>query len=365
MLPLNDRRLFQPTPLADALAALADQHGGRGRAAPDAREFAGRPHSYELLNQYAAGQQWRALALAAEATIQATPIQSASDEAAVLRLWTYRALALVRLAHAAAAARELQAVEAATRGTSVYARFRARAPTVVWPFELRVLRAQLPGLAHGDWRRTCERVCALLRACERRAGDANAQRRFRLQMLLAGAVLRLRDAALAAALLARLDAADDPRVLSACARLHLQLGSLPHAELLFRRVEARVPADDKLLLMNRAMYAVAAGKWAVARDLFARVASDPLGEPHVAAANNAAVCELFLGSPQRMLAQLQLLMADSPTAAGSAAELVFNYCTALDLLHDGPALLAEKSRKIADVATWAGDGFDTSAFKMQ
>ncbi|KAJ2725365.1 hypothetical protein H4R23_004154, partial [Coemansia sp. Cherry 401B] len=120
-----------------------------------------------------------------------------------------------------------------------------------------------------------------------------------------------------------------------------------------------------LLLMNRAMYAVAAGKWAVARDLFARVASDPLGEPHVAAANNAAVCELFLGSPQRMLAQLQLLMADSPTAAGSAAELVFNYCTALDLLHDGPALLAEKSRKIADVATWAGDGFDTSAFKMQ
>ncbi|KAJ1723662.1 hypothetical protein LPJ61_005805, partial [Coemansia biformis] len=245
---LNEARLFEPTPLSDRLEELLEIHvspeAQPRRDEPAPEDYARRKHSYEVLNQFIAGGRWRALALASEATIVETDVH---EERTILRLWTYRALALCGLGHHRLADRELGRLEAATGHTALYRRAgRGRAPTVVWPFELRTLRARIPGLAHGDWHLSIERLSALARGCQRRAGrsrgddaELNQQRAFRMNLLVAGCAIKLRDAELAAGILGRLvrAAGEDALLLSAAARLSLQLGSTAQAEKLFVAAE--------------------------------------------------------------------------------------------------------------------------------
>ncbi|KAJ2807611.1 hypothetical protein H4R20_001220 [Coemansia guatemalensis] len=369
---LNDARLFETMPLDDALDdALQENVSPEARprrATPSPDDFARRVHSYEILNQFVVGAQWRSLALAAEATIRETPPR---DERTILKLWIYRILALTSLRHYTLADRELNRLEHATHFAKLAAS--GRAPTVVWPFELRVLRARIPALALDDHRKSIDRLSALARACQRQmlrkpdSAELNAQRLFRLNLLIVGCLVKLRDAALATDMLRRLceppDGADpDPQLLSAAARLYLQLGAVTEAEALFVRVERIVSKDDVLAQMNRALYAVATEKWEVARDAFTAIHRDH--SERIAAANNAAICELYLGSPQAMLNSLQQLMVESPAAAGAAEVLVFNYCSGLDLHYDGAKLREAKAKKMIEVGMWAGDGFDTNSFKI-
>ncbi|KAJ2081445.1 hypothetical protein H4R24_002326 [Coemansia sp. RSA 988] len=370
---LNDARLFETMPLDDALDdALQENVSPEARprrATPSPDDFARRVHSYEILNQFVIGAQWRALALAAEATILETPSR---DERTILKLWVYRILALASLRHYALADRELSRLEHATHFAKLSSN--GRAPTVVWPFELRVLRARIPALALDDYRTSIDRLSALARACQRQilrkpdSAELNTQRLFRLNLLIVGCLVKLRDASLATDMLCRLcepsDGAEpDPQLLSAAARLYLQLGAVAEAEALFVRVEHIVSKDDVLAQMNRALYAVSIEKWQVARDSFVAIHKDH--SERIAAANNAAICELYLGSPQAMLNSLQQLMVDSPAAAGAAEVLIFNYCSGLDLHYDGAKLREAKAKKMIEVGMWAGDGFDTSSFKIQ
>ncbi|KAJ2162994.1 hypothetical protein GGF46_000180 [Coemansia sp. RSA 552] len=374
---LNDPRLFESTPLTEPLDGVLQEHVAAEarprREAPLGAEFARRLHSFDALNQFVAGGQWRALALAAEASILESP---AGQERMLLKLWMYRTLALTSLRHYVAADRELGRLEVASRNAEV-CRKSVRSPTVVWPFELRLLRARMPGLAHGDWHLAADRISALARGCRRRLATAtesnvdraelDSQRLFRLGLLLVGCFVRMGDPEqatfiLGRELLASGGAGNDPLLLSAAARLHLQLGAVAEAERLFLCVEQTAAKNDRLVLMNRGLYAAASGKWETARDMFVAAGA---GQPErIAAANNAAVCELYLGSPQAMLRGLDQLMTASPAAAGASEELVFNYCTGLDLLHDGVKLRDAKATKIIDVAMWAGDGFDPASFKL-
>ncbi|KAJ2905745.1 hypothetical protein GGI21_004133 [Coemansia aciculifera] len=349
---------LETTPLRDALddalqsapLSSAGDFGGQRprRAAPVGSDFVRRVHSYEVLNQYVVGGQWRALALASAASI----IEVADNRRQVLRYWVYRSLALMRMGAQAQAERELARLATSIRVSQ-------------WPFELRVLRAQATSSAMVS----ADRLSALLRAC-RRSLPVDQQRVFRVSLMLARCAMELRgDSALALRIVDQLTATgDDPLVMSAAARLCLQLGAIPKAEALFVAVENMAPSvDDTLVRMNRALYAVAAGKWAAARELFDAVAeAHPPGEGAggVAAGNNRALCDLYLGNPQAMLSGLQKLMGDAPAAAGASEVLVFNYCTGLDLHYDGGRLRDAKTKKLVEVATWAGDGFDVASFKL-
>ncbi|KAJ2548276.1 hypothetical protein EV175_004891 [Coemansia sp. RSA 1933] len=378
---LNNPRLFEQTPLDDelddALQTYVSAETRPRRDVPSEAEYKRRLHSVEKLNQYVTGGQWRTLALAAKATILETP---AVEERALLGFWVYRALALVMHRDGAPLAdRELVRLEMATRQAEIArepVQVHGKSPTVVWPFELRLLRARIPGIAHGDWTESISRLCALQRGCHRvllaipdgtDSDRANLykQRVFRISLMIAGCAIKLGDSELAVQTLDRLlvEEPADPQLMSAVARTYLQLGGIPAAEKLFVRIEKTVSKDDKLVLMNRALYAVATSKWDIARDMFARVFADH--PDRIAAGNNAAVCDLYLGSPQAMLNSLQQLMVISPTAAGTAEELVFNYCTGLDLHYDGSKLREAKIKKMIEVGMWAGDSFDMRSFKIQ
>ncbi|KAJ2598873.1 hypothetical protein GGF39_002470 [Coemansia sp. RSA 1721] len=363
---LNDQRLFEATPLSDsiddALNTYVSPDSRPRRQAPSKVDFA-RPtiHAYDTLNQYATSGQWRSLALASESSILATP---AIDTSSILKRWVYRIFALIRLGHNVQAEAELDRVESAG-GT-----------TVGWPFELRILRAQIPGLANDDWPMSIDRLSALLRGCQRSLGRSDVaekkplfeQRICRLNLLLVSCAMHMHDLCLASQILDDLlftlnNQPPDPRLLSAIGRIYLQMGSIPEAESCFKQVENHVAVEDEMITMNRALFAVAGGRWENARDLFASIYA---GHPErIAAGNNSAICELYLGSPQLMLNSLQQVMVALPAAAGTSEELVFNYCSGLDLHYDGNKLREAKIKKIIDVATWAGDGFDISSFKLQ
>ncbi|KAJ1668016.1 hypothetical protein IW140_002449 [Coemansia sp. RSA 1813] len=372
---LNSQRLFEQTPLDDelddALQTYVSPETRPRRDVPTEAEYKRRLHSHEKLNQHVTGGQWRALALASEATILETP---ATEERALLKYWVYRILALVQQGCGQLADRELSRLELATRYAAIARNAGGKSPTTVWPFELRLLRAHVPGVAHGMWTESISRLCALQRGCHRVLSKENnedkttlyRQRMFRLMLMISGCAIKLDDFALAVQTLDQLlteDPSLDPRLTSAVARTYLQMGAIPAAEKLFVKIEKSVPKDDKIVLMNRAFYAVATGKWDIARDMFARVFADH--PDRIAAGNNAAVCDLYLGNPQAMLNALQQLMVTSPTAAGTAEELVFNYCTGLDLHYDGSKLREAKIKKMIEVGMWAGDNFDMRSFKIQ
>ncbi|KAJ2380903.1 hypothetical protein GGI23_007699, partial [Coemansia sp. RSA 2559] len=312
---LNSPRLFEQAPLDDALDdALQTYVSAETRPRRDSPSDSEhrQAHSAERLNQYVTGGQWRALALAASATIQAT---AANEEHTLLNLWVYRILALLMLQQqggAQVAEREVAKLEHATQYASV-ARSGGKSPTIAWPFELRLLRARIPGAAHDDWAESAARLCALLRGCRRVLPSAVGERAmrytrrvFRVSLMITTCAMRLGDCALAVQMLDRLlVGSDDPRLISAVARTYLQLGAVPAAERLFISVE-KLAAGDAIVLVNRAMFAVATGKWDVARDLFARVFADH--PDRIAVGNNAAICDLYLGNPQAMLSALQHLM---------------------------------------------------------
>ncbi|KAJ1965850.1 hypothetical protein GGI12_000479 [Dipsacomyces acuminosporus] len=364
--------------LDEALYTYVSPEARPRRQVPSHADFARRVHSYEVLNQYVVGGNWRALALASQASILETP---ALEERTLLKYWVYRILALTELHHFEQTTRELHNLERATSASAIAKGTcsSGRSPTVVWPFELRVMRALVPGMGSGDVHTSIDRLNALIRGCQKqlqREGLSEEkallfkQRLFRLNLLLIAHLARLRDSALAAQILdglvqaaAGTNGQRDPHLLSAAARLYLQLGNVQEAERLFVEVEKCVPKEDKAALMNRALYAVATGKWDVARSMFATIFADH--PERIAAGNNMAICDLYLGNPQAMLNSLQQLMTSSPTAAGTSESLVFNYCTGLDLHYDGPKLRDAKIKKMVEVGMWAGDGFDMGSFKHQ
>ncbi|KAJ1843699.1 hypothetical protein LPJ73_005407 [Coemansia sp. RSA 2703] len=342
----NDARLLDPTPLDDGLDAALHAHVASAarprRAAPTVSDFSPpAEHAYETLNQYCASGQWRQLALASAASILAT---AQDDYRAALQRWTYRALALTRLGHAAQAETEL------TRLASAVALRR-------WPLALRLLRA----LAPSDKRISLDRLAAIRRALVRK-GDKAAYGVGCVTLLEAHCALRLRDAPLVFECLERVrfpgTEGQDPNVLSFTGRMHLQFGDIVKAEKLFEEAERCAAPGDQIVLMNRALLAVAGGRWDVAREQFAQVAG-------LSAAANRAVCELYLGDPQGMLDEMLKLMVEMPAVAGTAEPLVFNYCAALELHYDGRRLAEAKAKKLVDVATWAPDAFDVAALKLQ
>lgn len=364
---MNASEHFEPTPLTDSLDTLLQAHATSRqqqqqqqqapRRDPPRPEDFHRLYSFELLNQYTASSQWRALLLATRSSIQLTP----KEDAAWLRYWVYRILGLINLGHKEQAQRELQ---------------RLGSFDSCWPYELRILWAQLPGWCQEDWLASIDRLLELKKAQANANNNNNnsdqQKRSFRVTLLLVSNAIRLDDFELATEFLSQLSAAaaadddddgngdddDDPQLLSSIARLCLQMGALAEAERLFVRVETMIPRTDQMALMNRALYAVALGKWESAHAKFSQLAAG------VAARNNRAVCELYLGDPQKLLQELDQLMGEEPLVAGTSEEVVFNYCTGLDLLKDGAGLRDAKVKKLCEVGMWAGDGFDTSSFNI-
>ena len=97
-------------------------------------------------------------------------------------------------------------------------------------------------------------------------------------------------------------------------RLLLQWGNLTGAERYFRDVEQLVtePTNSVAIMMNRGMEYIGRDRYSDAARAFERVLE--LEPDNVWAANNRAVCWLYLRDLQRSITSLEQLIAANPEA---------------------------------------------------
>ncbi len=97
-------------------------------------------------------------------------------------------------------------------------------------------------------------------------------------------------------------------------RLLLQWGNLTGAERYFREVEQLVtePTNSVVVMMNRGMEHIGRDRYSDAARAFERVLE--LEPDNVWAANNRAVCWLYLRDLQRSINSLEQLIAANPEA---------------------------------------------------
>ncbi|RUS20237.1 hypothetical protein BC937DRAFT_95611 [Endogone sp. FLAS-F59071] len=172
----------------------------------------------------------------------------------------------------------------------------------------------------------------------------------------------------------------DVNTVAGIGRLYLQLGNIDAAHQAFQQVEATVDAWEReieaggtvhvdaegikavkeTVVMNRAFNAMASGDWEQAKGILTQ-ALERNGE-NLVAANNLAVCELYLGNLNGAISTLQNLLTAHPTTAGTCEPLLFNLCTLFELRSENA-----QERKIAlmrDVGRWAGDAFGVECLKI-
>ena len=104
----------------------------------------------------------------------------------------------------------------------------------------------------------------------------------------------------------------DVILLSSLGRLLLQWGNLTGAERYFREVEQLVadPLTSAVVAMNRGLEHVGRDRFAEAMRAFERVVE--LEPDNVWAANNRAVCWLYLRDLQRAITSLEQVVASNP-----------------------------------------------------
>ena len=349
---------------------------------------------------------WRTLTLASRSVIVRTPL---SQYKQILEVWVYRCLSLIRLEYFELASREMERLEQMSKHPIRDVEADGDTNTMIhhpmrtWPWELRVMRCQIPALVatstkytggalgrHSLICRSIDRTHALIRSLNKKIRSSNPEsnslysmyqiRHFQMVLLLSRQLLYLKD--IPQAIQAIRDYVNDvetnPYILSALARIHLQFGDVEKATELVQSVEKLLPNggdSDDLAIMNRAFLSVAQNKWLDAREEFTKVEQHRPTDFNIV--NNIALCDLYEGNLGAALDRLDelLLVSTSPLpqdeerarqmgTAQTSETILYNYCSCLELQLDGQRLQQSKSRLLAQVAAVVGDGFDARSLKI-
>ncbi|KAJ1675154.1 hypothetical protein EV182_001829 [Spiromyces aspiralis] len=406
---INKEGMFELVPMTDQIDSALYQH-----VPPNHRPKRLDPLDYlrNTLPQLAdldglvKSCSWRALALASRSIIVRLPLSQYGE---ILETWTYRCLSLIRLDYPDLALREMRRLEIASQhpmadDATLDLGREVHHPMSAWPWELRVMRAQLPtilatsprynGTTSDRYRligSSITRSHALLRSLIRRirALDDTAvnspqrcmyrTRHIQLVFLLARLLLCLRDVPQAIHLIQdQIDGVDaNPLLLAVLARLHLQYGDVRCATDIIQKLASLLPGEgdyDDLATMSQAFLAVAQGRWEEAKERFAAVSQRHPSSP--AASNNIAVCNTYIGDLSMALDELDRSFTMSLSAQSEAADakalgpaqipetLVYNYCTLLELQLDDYKLQQAKTQKLVQIAESVGDGFDVRSLKL-
>ncbi|KAJ1983028.1 hypothetical protein H4R34_001512 [Dimargaris verticillata] len=375
---LTDARLFSATSLPDGLSEVLQRHvpsGQQPRRDPVVpSEPATLSAAIETLNHLVRSQSWRSVVQLGQTTLVHLVEPRTPDKA--LLVWLYRLLGLTQLGLYQAAKSELDHLEPLESSALCYEAYPDQYPNqkgFMAPWELLVLAARMPAW-NGDIYLTLDRLHHLL-GMTRAHQEADATvaadhpslwvgRSMALQLLKAGYLLQLKayTAALGVLHQALTVEPQNPGLKSAVGRLMLQTGNIAAAETMFAEVKQLTSDHADLVVMNRGFWNIAQGDIEQARAEFVKVAQRCPN--HFVAVNNASVCDFYLGRGSDATQALETCMNQEPSTAGVCPVLIRNLCVAYELGYENPALQNHKVKKVVDVATWAGDGWDTTAFRL-
>ncbi|KAJ1967423.1 hypothetical protein H4R35_006715 [Dimargaris xerosporica] len=374
---LTNARLFSTTPLPDGLSDVLQRHvpsGQQPRRDPVVpSEPATLSAAIEALSHLIRSQSWRSVVQLSQTTLVHLVEPHTPDQA--LLVWLYRLLGLTQLGLYQAAKTELDHLEPLDSPALCFEAYPDQYPDQngpMAPWELLVLAARMPAW-NGDIYLTLDRLHHLLtmaRAHQETQVATPAEhdpwtgRYMALQLLKVSYLLQLKAFTAALSVLHQVLAVEpkNPALKSAIGRLMLQAGNVSAAEAVFADVEQLVSDHDDLVMMNRGFWLIAQGEIEQARMAFMTVAQRHPN--HFVAVNNVSVCDFYLGHVSGTIQALQSCMNQEPSTAGVCPVLIRNLCVAYELGYENPTLQNYKVKKVIDVATWAGDGWDTTAFRL-
>ncbi|CAG8465843.1 2746_t:CDS:10 [Paraglomus occultum] len=336
----------------------------------------------DALEKLIINNSWKAVAnLAKDQIILSDP----SEVELIIEFWHVRLLALTKLKHYKLAMTELTKLGDLQRAELNYEHprwqgmFDEKKGSMV-PFEMRVLAARLTGY-QGNICDAIDGIFRLIFDCRKMVKEFSTLdtdeakrelqtwqlREGRLMLIVVNYLLELKDYPAAISLMEKClqSFPDDINLLTGLARLHLQSGNIVSAEELFNNVEilAKSSGSDssnELVLMNSAFIAIVKRDWNAAKKILNQIlAKNP---ENLVAANNHAVCELYLSNSDEAVKLLEDLVNRHPKSAGVCEPLLFNLCILYELRSD--TSLQRKERLIAEVAKWAGDQFSVECFKL-
>lgn len=144
--------------------------------------------------------------------------------------------------------------------------------------------------------------------------------------------------------------------------LYTQVGMIPKAEQVFKEVEASTadPDQDVRCRLNRGLMKFARGQYQPAVDEYDFILKN-LDPNNTTAANNRAICLLYLNSLVKAVEGLEQFIRGNP-AKNLEETVVYNLCTLYDLETDKS--MAKKRIIRALVARFKGEDFNLSALKL-
>eukprot|EP01112_Ceratiomyxa_fruticulosa_P018012 TRINITY_DN5706_c0_g1_i1.p1 TRINITY_DN5706_c0_g1~~TRINITY_DN5706_c0_g1_i1.p1 ORF type:complete len:532 (-),score=93.83 TRINITY_DN5706_c0_g1_i1:70-1665(-) len=153
----------------------------------------------------------------------------------------------------------------------------------------------------------------------------------------------------------------DAIIFSCLGRMHLQMGNIRAAAVVFKRAESLFPEPEKsvVCLMNRGYLALSLDQFSLAIEHFQSVLE--IQPNNIAAANNRAICWLYTTDLSKAIASLEEVFARDPENSIEES-LVFNLSTLYDLAADKSA--ERKKTMMATVSKYAPDSFDFRVMKI-
>ncbi|GJJ11256.1 hypothetical protein Clacol_005488 [Clathrus columnatus] len=338
--------LFLPVPNTDPLNTLLAKYITDPNQRPP-RDLSG-PYRDKDFHTLVMTNSWRSLAKMARDRIVATP---PSDLTLILELWYIRLSSLARMRLYNQASAECTSLFTVLNGVEPLTA-RNHLFNEVLPFELEIMNARVRYWSD-DHIGYLDALMVLFNKCKRRAKECSkagnetghgmwVERGTRITLIIASQMIEMKDILSAARLLSSLTEQPNasPALFSAIARIYVCCGHLKTASKYFSIVENHPKADETSKNMNRALEAIAYGKFEEAVQILRHVTD--ANPDNAVAANNLAVALFGTGRVQEGIKIMEKLLKDSPLAVTSAEPWLFNLY----------------------VAKWSGDGLRVSSLRL-
>ncbi|CAO3651913.1 unnamed protein product [Cunninghamella echinulata] len=364
---LTSNNSFYDIPMTDAFTDLLeryvppDQKPARQTTQQIQQQGLDDDNKPDVLVTMVMNNHWKSVARYARQKLVQTP---PTDLETIFQLWYIRLLALYQLGLYQLASAEFEKM----------GDFQQLQYHHCMPFEMRVLWAILPiKLQHHLI--TLERLSLLAIQCQKNSQDHH--REIQVYMILVTQFIQINDYHSASKLLSTIfdKVSSSPTsdngvkidLLSSLGRLYLQLGDLDSAEKMYTQIESlqdilkEKHVLQETIKMNKAYLFISKGEWTKAKEILEQVIQQ--NDENLVAANNLAVCHVYLGDLPNALSLLDKMIQQNPTSAGTCEVTLMNLCTLYDLRYEASGHF--KIQLMKQISRWVGDSFHPSCLKLQ
>ncbi|KAJ6255481.1 trafficking protein particle complex subunit 12 [Anaeramoeba flamelloides] len=150
---------------------------------------------------------------------------------------------------------------------------------------------------------------------------------------------------------------DDPVLISIIGRVHLKIGDIEAAKVMFKKVETLTSRTSLYSVMNRGFYEIAMGEYQEGYNNFHEICEKDPNDP--IALNNLAIMNVYNCNVEKTIQLLEDFIKKNPKK-NISEPIIYNLCTLYNLSEQNPQEKKNILKYI--VKTYATESFDYSKF---